>query len=155
MTEEEINNYTRVMTVMSVCYLVLTYVLTVSLGPVGLVLANCCNMSLRIMYALRVANKTFCDSDRSESPENVPSPLSGLSPDTDILLLLLSAGATCFVSEVYLYPSSPLLHLGIGVVMGVIVLISIAVKEEYMIVFFVEKFKAYRAAREDEKVKGD
>ena len=150
MTEEEINSYTRVMTIMSVCYLLLTYTLTLVLGPVGLVLANCCNMALRILYSVKVANKTFANCDSSESS---PSPLSGLSPDTDILLLLVSAGATCFVSEVYLYPSSPLIHLAIGVVMGLIVLVSIVLKEDYIIVFIAEKIKTYRSRGEEEKAK--
>ena len=145
MTEEEINEFTRVMTVMSGGYLLLTYTLTVSLGPVGLVLANCCNMALRIFYAIRVARKTFSDQNNS--------PLSGLTPDTDILLLLLSAGATCLLSEIYLYPWYPVIHLAIGVIMGLIVLVSIALKEEYIIVFIAEKIKSYRTAEEEEKVK--
>ena len=142
MSEEEINEFTRVMTVMSGGYLLLTYSLTLALGPVGLVLANCCNMALRIFYAIRVARRTF-------SGEN--SPLAGLTPDTDILLILLSAGATCLLSEIYLYPWYPVIHLAVGVIMGLIVLVSITLKEEYIIVFIAEKIKSYRANKEEEE----
>ena len=47
------------MTLMSVCYMALTYTLTSLLGPVGMVLANCVNMVVRIVFAVRVIQKTY------------------------------------------------------------------------------------------------
>ena len=134
MSEEEINEFTRTMTLLSVGYVFLTYTMTRMIGPVGMVTANCINMILRILCSFNVIKKTF----QSEADDG---PGSGLVPDTDILLLLLSAGATCFVSEMYLYAWSPLIHLMIGVVMTIIVTVAIVFKEEYVLQFIVEKFR--------------
>merc|ERR1712227_228364 len=123
----------RTMTMMSVAYLIMTYTMTTLLGPVGMVLANCCNMLVRIIYAVKVIQKTFQNQE--------DSPTSGLVPDTDILILLISAGATCMLSEIYLYTWSALVHLIIVVIMTLVVVVAIIVKEEYVLVFIAEKIK--------------
>jgi len=131
MTDTQINKYTRTMTLMSVCYMALTYTLTSLLGPVGMVLANCANMVVRIVFAVRVIQKTYEDQ-----PIN---PLKSLVPDTDVLLLLLSAGVTCFLSEIYLYSWSAVIHLLLGAAIFVMVIISIVIKEDYIIMFIKQK----------------
>ena len=147
MTDSEINTYTRVMTLMSVIYILLTYTLASLLGPVGMVMANCCNMIIRIAAAVRVIINTFKDQEEQ--------PIMGLVPDTDITLLLISAGATCIISEVYIYAWSTLAHLAIGAVMFLVV-----VKEDYILVFLAQKFRALRGGdnieeEEEEKSKAD
>lgn len=146
MTDSEINTYTRVMTLMSVIYILLTYTLASLLGPVGMVMANCCNMIIRIAAAVRVIISTFKDQEEQ--------PIMGLVPDTDITLLLISAGATCIISEVYIYAWSTLAHLAIGAVMFLVV-----VKEDYILVFLAQKFRALRGGdnieEEEEKSKAD
>ena len=146
MTDSEINTYTRVMTLMSVIYILLTYTLASLLGPVGMVMANCCNMIIRIAAAVRVIISTFKDQEEQ--------PIMGLVPDTDITLLLISAGATCIISEVYIYAWSTLAHLAIGAVMFLVV-----VKEDYILVFLTQKFRALRGGdnieEEEEKSKAD
>ena len=147
MTDSEINTYTRVMTLMSVIYILLTYTLASLLGPVGMVMANCCNMIIRIAAAVRVIISTFKDQEEQ--------PIMGLVPDTDITLLLISAGATCLLSEVYIYAWSTLAHLAIGAVMFLVV-----VKEDYILVFLAQKFRALRGGdnieeEEEEKSKAD
>ena len=82
-------------------------------------------------------------------------PIMGLVPDTDITLLLISAGATCLLSEVYIYAWSTLAHLAIGAVMFLVV-----VKEDYILVFLAQKFRALRGGdnieeEEEEKSKAD
>ena len=74
MTEQEITAYTRTMTAMSVVYILLTYTLTKLLGPVGMVVANCCNMAMRTAHSAAVIYKTFQGRDQS--------PLQGLNPGT-------------------------------------------------------------------------
>ena len=146
MTDSEINTYTRVMTLMSVIYILLTYTLASLLGPVGMVMANCCNMIIRIAATVRVIINTFKDQEEQ--------PIMGLVPDTDITLLLISAGATCIISEVYIYAWSTLAHLAIGAVMFLVV-----VKEDYILVFLAQKFRALRGGdnieEEEEKSKAD
>ena len=125
MTDSEINTYTQVMTLMSVAYILLTYTLASLLGPVGMVMANCCNMVIRIAASVRVIVNTFRDQEEQ--------PIMGLVPDTDITLLLISAGATCLLSEVYIYSWSALAHLAIGAVMFLAVVVAVVVKEDYIL----------------------
>ena len=131
------------MTLMSVCYMALTYTLTSLLGPVGMVLANCANMVVRIVFAVRVIQKTYEDQ-----PIN---PLKSLVPDTDVLLLLLSAGVTCFLSEIYLYSWSAVVHLLLGAAIFLMVIISIVIKEDYIIMFIKQKITNKFGPREEIK----
>lgn len=133
MSDVEINSYTRTMSLMSVVYLGLAFVLTKMLGPVGFVFANCCNMAIRIGFSIRVIRSTFSSLQTS--------PLSGLAPDNDILFLLLTGGVTCQLSEIYIYQWSALAHLAIGVVVGVMVVVAVVVKEDFILAFIVEKFR--------------
>ena len=150
MTDGEINTFTRAMTLMSVAYILLTYTLASMLGPVGMVMANCCNMLFRIAAAVRVIINTF--RDREEQP------IMGLVPDTDITLFLITAGATCLLSEVYIYPWSALAHLAIGAVMFLMVVVFVVVKEDYILEFLAQKFRSLRGGdiiEEEGKSKAD
>ena len=69
------------------------------------------------------------------------SPLEGLVPDTDLMFALISGAVCCQLSEIYLYPASPISHLAIGVVVGIILLLSIIVKEDFILAFLVGKFR--------------
>ena len=151
MTDGEINTFTQAMTLMSVAYIVLTYTLASMLGPVGMVMANCCNMLIRIAAAVRVIINTFKDQQEQ--------PITGLVPDTDITLLLISAGATCLLSEVYIYAWSALAHLAIGAVMFLVVVVAVVIKEDYILEFLAKKFRSLRGGditeEEGEKSKAD
>jgi len=143
MSDVEINSYTRTMSLMSVVYLGLAFVLTKMLGPVGFVFANCCNMAIRIGFSIRVIRSTFSSLQTN--------PLSGLAPDNDILFLLLTGGVTCQLSEIYIYQWSALAHLAIGVVVGVMVVVAVVVKEDFILAFIVGKFKAVLGIESNEK----
>ena len=116
-----------------------------------MVMANCCNMVIRIAASVRVIVNTFRDQEEQ--------PIMGLVPDTDITLLLISAGATCLLSEVYIYSWSALAHLAIGAVMFLAVVVAVVVKEDYILVFLAQKFRALRGGdnieEEGEKSKAD
>jgi len=142
MSEREINSYTRAMSIISLVYLGLAYLLTKLLGPVGFVLANCCNMAIRIGFSVKVIRTTFSSL--------ASSPLSGLAPDNDILFLLLSGGVTCQLSEIYIYQWSALAHLVIGVVVGLMVVVAIIVKEDFILAFIVGKAKSVFGKAGDE-----
>jgi len=142
MSEAQINSYTRAMSLISVIYLFLAFAFTKIIGPVGFVLANCCNMAIRIMFSLRVIRNVF-----SSLPT---SPLSGLTPDNDILFLLLSGGVTCQLSEIYIYQWSALVHLMIGVVVGIMVVLAIIVKEDFILAFIVDKIKSLLGKHNEE-----
>ena len=88
---------------------------------------------MRILLSIRVINKAF--SGRSSNP------LEGLVPDTDLMFALVSGAVCCQLSEIYLYPASPIIHFAIGVVVGIILLLSVIVKEDFILAFLVGKFK--------------
>lgn len=49
-TSKDIDNYNYLMTIFSASFLLLSYTLTNTLGPVGFIVANCVNMFCRICY---------------------------------------------------------------------------------------------------------
>ena len=136
MTEAEINSFNKKLVLLSVSYLGLTWLFTYMFGPVGLVLANCVNMGIRIYFSVRVIQRTF------EGVE--PSPLTGLAPDNDILFILLFSGTCCQLSEQFLYQWSPQVHFILGSVLFLINTVSVVVKEEFILVFLVEKYRNLR-----------
>ena len=88
---------------------------------------------MRIFLSIRVIRKAF--SGRPSTP------LEGLVPDNDLMLALISGAVCCQLSELYVYPASPSTHLAIGVVVGVILLLSVIVKEDFILAFLVGKFR--------------
>jgi len=146
MTEAEIMTHTQAMTLLSFGYLGLAWLLTTFMGPVGFVFANCANMLVRILLSVRVIHKAF--SGRPNSP------LEGLVPDTDLALALISGAVCCQLSEIYLYPAAPIAHLSIGLVVGVVLLLSVIVKEDFILAFLVGKFRAKDKVDEEEEEDG-
>jgi oligosaccharide translocation protein RFT1 len=143
MTEAEIHSHTRAMSVLSGLYLLLAWLLTAHLGPVGFTFANCVNMAVRIVLGLRVVRRAF--------PGPVQAgPLAGLLPDNDLLLVLAAGAACCQASEVWLYAWSPLVHLAVGLVTGTLLLLCVIVKEDFVLAFLVSKLKS-KTSDEDEE----
>lgn len=134
MTEDQINRFNLNLVYLSCVYLAATWAFTLTLGPVGTVLANAANIGIRICISLAIIKSTFQDC-RMETPVN------GLFPDTDMLFLLLSTGTCLQLSEIYLYFWHPWIHLSIGVVLGAIVVMAIILKEEFVFIFLLENIK--------------
>ena len=102
---------------------------------------------MRILLSIRVIKKAF--SGRPSSP------LEGLVPDTDLMLALISGAVCCQLSEIYLYPASPASHLAIGVVVGIILLLSAVVKEDFILAFLVGKFRTKEKVDDEKKDNDD
>jgi hypothetical protein len=109
-----------------------------------MVFANCCNMVARIAFSVRVILSIF-PYNSSQSDPALQSPIQGLFPDNDILFLLLSGGVCCQLSEIYVYPWSRLAHFLLGVALFLVSLAAVLVKEDFILSFFVEKYRAVRA----------
>lgn len=77
---------------LSVCFLLLSYWLTGLFGGVGFILANCCNMALRITHSLVYMRHYFQLSEYT--------PLAGLRPHPALLASLAASYALTTVSEV-------------------------------------------------------
>ena len=69
MTEQEINKFNKKLVFLSCVYLILTWAVTSVMGAVGLVIANCVNMVIRIYFSVQIIEQTFLTMD--------PSPLQG------------------------------------------------------------------------------
>ena len=77
-------------------------------------------------------------------------PLNGLSPDTDILFLLLSAGTCLQLSELYLYFWYPGIHLAIGICLAAIIGLAIVLKEDFILVFILQNVKNFFGKEKNE-----
>ncbi|MFT7801530.1 protein RFT1 homolog isoform X1 [Arapaima gigas] len=110
MSKEEVDRYNSVMLVLSVSFLVLSYLLTLVLGSVGFILANCLNMALRITHSLLYIRHYFQGSPWV--------PLTGLLPSPLMLLTLGLSGIITFFSEAMLCCDRGwrlrLLHVAVG-----------------------------------------
>ena len=95
-TDSEIHIYTRVMTLMSMAYILRVYTLDSLLDPVGIVMANCCcNMIIRFVAAARVIMNTF--SDQGEQP--IPNISSLPVPHVTSLRSTSLSGQLCLTSH--------------------------------------------------------
>lgn len=91
-TSKQIDSYNYYMAIFSVTFLLLSYQLTNIFGPVGFILANCCNMLFRIIYSNYYIYKQF-------KSLNI-NPLNGLLPGRLFVIVLVIMGIVCKVSEV-------------------------------------------------------
>uniref|UniRef100_A0A3B4CK02 Protein RFT1 homolog n=1 Tax=Pygocentrus nattereri TaxID=42514 RepID=A0A3B4CK02_PYGNA len=119
MSKEEVDRYNLVMLGLSASFLLLSYWLTWLFGGMGFILANCCNMGLRIMHSLIYIHRYFQHS--------VHTPLSGLHPHPALLIaLMMSFVLTGFSERMLCCDSGWLLrlaHITIGAVclLGVVI----------------------------------
>lgn len=111
-----INKSNLIMIYESIAFLCASYLFAIWFGPVGFILGNCVNMSLRILHSIIFINKRYKDT--------MYRPLRGLVPKPMFSASLLIAALTTNVSHAYFFPNEKILHLIIGMIMFMIVLIS-------------------------------
>uniref|UniRef100_A0A182Q562 Protein RFT1 homolog n=1 Tax=Anopheles farauti TaxID=69004 RepID=A0A182Q562_9DIPT len=105
-TSKQIDTYNYYMAFFSVTFLLLSYQLTNWFGPVGFILANCCNMSFRISYSVFYIGKHFRTVGMSPIRKALPGPM--------YLSVLGVCGVVCKLSESYFSGRSILCHLLVG-----------------------------------------
>ena len=54
-------------------------------------------------------------------------------------MIILTSGITCYLSEIYIYTASRVIHFIIGAILFVVVVLSIIIKEDYVLIFIKEK----------------
>ncbi|XP_011198497.2 protein RFT1 homolog isoform X1 [Bactrocera dorsalis] len=101
-TSRDIDKYNYLMAIFSVSFLILSYILTSFLGPVGFIFANCVNMFCRICYSTHFIYRQYQPTDLM--------PLKGLLPGKWFIFTLLISGLFCK----YVSSSSILIHLLYG-----------------------------------------
>ncbi|XP_030632458.1 protein RFT1 homolog [Chanos chanos] len=119
MSKEEVDRYNFVMLGLSASFLLLSYWLTWLFGGVGFIMANCCNMGLRITHSLRYIRRYFQHSAHA--------PLRGLRPHPALLLTLgLSAALTSVSEGMFCCDDGWLLRL-VHVAVGAVCLLGVVV----------------------------
>lgn len=111
-----INKNNLIMIYESVAFLAASYLFVIWFGPVGFILGNCFNMSLRIAHSMVFINKRHCGG--------LHNPLIGLIPKRMFSTTLLLAAVITNLSHVYFFPDEKILHLLIGFVVFIMVLIA-------------------------------
>jgi oligosaccharide translocation protein RFT1 len=127
MTKEDVSRYNYKMAVMTLIFLFLTYVFVHILGPIGFVVANCCNFSMRIMNNLSLINQRF------QGKEN--HPLRNIWPRKLSLTCLVLAGVICQLSERQAYGpgyKEQVIHLLLGAITFCSIMLVLAVKEDWL-----------------------
>ena len=129
MTTSQVERYKYLMFVMTTIFLSCVYGFAKVFGPLGFVLANCCNFVMRILH-----NFYHIYHRHSNQEEK---PWKGVIPPTSIVLLLILCGFTCKLSEIFLYDNfssyyGAFYHLLSGVSCFLITVICIVMKEDFI-----------------------
>nr|CAG4647834.1 EOG090X04LH [Moina brachiata] len=136
MSSSYLDRYNKLMVLLSFTFLFLSWMLSKIFGSIGFIIANCCNMGLRIFHSLWFIRRHFQDL-----PEK---PLLGLLPNKAELLALAAALAVTLWSQWFIYPYSIILHLVFGALSAICVLGAILFTEpelrEILFSFLREKF---------------
>ncbi|XP_068633042.1 man(5)GlcNAc(2)-PP-dolichol translocation protein RFT1 [Battus philenor] len=133
MTSIQLNSYNYLMVFFSISFLVLSYVLTFFLGPVGFIISNCINMFSRIIHSIHFINKKYKNTSYK--------PLKGLYVGKFFLLSLCIAGVICKISEYRILPDSMLIHITVGGVNFLFVVFSWCYENRDLIINSLKKFK--------------
>ncbi|XP_073956816.1 man(5)GlcNAc(2)-PP-dolichol translocation protein RFT1 [Choristoneura fumiferana] len=143
MTSAQLNSYNYLMVFFSISFLIISYVLTYTFGPVGFIISNCINMFARIMHSIHFINKKYKDTGYK--------PLDGLNVGKVFLLILFIAGCICKVSENKLLQVSVVLHIAIGAVCFAFVLLAWAYENRELV------FKLYKKVfqKDESKISQD
>lgn len=131
MTSAQLNSYNYLMVFFSISFLIISYVLTYTFGPVGFIISNCINMFARIMHSIHFINKKYKDTGYK--------PLDGLNVGKVFVLVLFIAGCVCKVSENKLTQVSVVLHIAIGAVCLALVLLAWAYENRELVIKLYKK----------------
>ncbi|XP_050350462.1 protein RFT1 homolog isoform X1 [Nymphalis io] len=132
MTSAQLNSYNYLMVFFSISFLILSYVLTYVLGPVGFIISNCINMFARIVHSVHFINNKTRDTDFR--------PLQGLYVGKYFLITLFIAGCICKFSENTFFYNSVLTHIAIGMICLICVLLAWGYENKNLIIKTYQKF---------------
>lgn len=108
MDDIQLSRYNHLMVFFSFAYIGTAVLFTKILGAVGFVVANCINMGLRITYSLWLIHNQY---KRTEY-----HPLNSLHIHPKFIAVFVSAIVLTSFSEIFVYPRSIILHIGVGAV---------------------------------------
>lgn len=132
MTSKQLDRYNYLMVFFSISFLLLSYVLTNLLGPVGFILSNCINMLARILHSTYFIADKFKETDYK--------PLEGLLVGRLFGGALLLAGMACKASELRVSVHSQLAHVVLGGAVLVAVLSAWAYENRPLLDLLYKKY---------------
>lgn len=103
MSRRNVDNYNYLLVVLSIIFLLVSWFLTKVFGSVGFILANCINMIARIIYSCRFIHMYYKNSNFK--------PLSGLVPDSAVMLSLAASFIITSLSEAHFCCDSGVVHI--------------------------------------------
>ena len=129
MTTPQVEKYKYLMFLMTCVFLMCVYGFAKILGPVGFVLANCCNFAMRILYNFRHIYRRH--------QEHEEKPWKGVILPMTFIVILLSLGSLCKISEIFLYDNfssyqGAFYHFLMGVTCFLITVACIVSKEKFI-----------------------
>ncbi|XP_066247672.1 man(5)GlcNAc(2)-PP-dolichol translocation protein RFT1 [Euwallacea similis] len=133
MNNKQLDKYNYMMVVFSITFLLISYLLTNILGPVGFILANCINMGARIAHSLHFIKNKYLETGYR--------PLEGLVPTSKFIATLFLSGVCTQYSEVYLLSNSVILHIGIGTIFLIITIAVWSFENQSLLRLGYEKYK--------------
>lgn len=134
MNTAQLDKYNYVMAILSVSFLLVSWLLTKAFGGVGFIVANCCNMAARIGHSIRFIHIRYLDTEYR--------PLGGLIPGPYFLTTLASVFIITQISQAILFEWFKLLHIGIGAICLFFVLVSWAYEEHELVSLAIKKWKS-------------
>ena len=129
MTTPQVERYKYLMFGMTCVFLLCVYGLANLVGPLGFVLANCINFTMRIVHNFyHIYHRHHTQEDK---------PWKGVIPPLSIVILLIICGCLCKLSEIFLYDQfstyhGALLHFLIGVSCFLLSICCITWKEDFI-----------------------
>ncbi|KAJ8953583.1 hypothetical protein NQ318_003005 [Aromia moschata] len=141
MNNKQLDRYNYIMVFFSIMFLLISYVFTYILGPVGFILANCINMLARITHSIIFIEGKYKDTNHH--------PLSGLLPGTRFIIVLTISGVITKLSEVYILNRYIILHIGIGAIFFFLTISTWALENATLLRTGYDKYKRRASLKND------
>ncbi|XP_012287710.1 protein RFT1 homolog isoform X2 [Orussus abietinus] len=134
-----INKNNLIMIYESITFLVSSYIFATWFGPVGFILGNCINMSLRILHSCMFITKRHLEINCH--------PLRGLIPKPVFSGSLIAAAIVTKLSHDNFFPEDKRLHVFVGVVMLIVVLITWLYENQDLVKLGIKEWYNWRNTR--------
>lgn len=141
MNNEELDKYNYVMVIFSIVFLLISYVLTYVLGPIGFIIANCVNMLARIIHSINYIKNMYKNT--------AYRPLRGLKPSTRFAITLIISGIITKTSQVYCSSKCLILHIFVGALCFLITVAIWAHENKELLKLGIDKYKRRSSIKTD------
>lgn len=108
MSDRQLDRYNYIMVIFSAMFLLIAYILTSICGSVGFILANCVNMTARIVHSIYYITNTYRNT--------LYKPLSGAIPTGGFVIALVLSGILTKISQYKIESDSIVNHMLIGTI---------------------------------------